>query len=216
MQLRPRKELDALENHRDEASHVDPMATDTLVAAAVRGDALSFERLVRRLHPVVFRWALYHAADGDEAEDVAQETFVIALRHLGQYRGIGTFHTWLYRVTARAAGRIRRRRANRARLDALPKAQPDVTVYTTDPGARVDRERLILLVRRCWEDLPARQRAVLDLVDLQGYSPAEAAEMLELNPASLRSNLFKARRALRSRVLAERPGLAATGERGVP
>jgi RNA polymerase sigma-70 factor (ECF subfamily) len=173
------------------------------VSQARAGDLDAFARLVRTLHPRVFRWALAFAVDADDAEDIAQEAFVIALRRLGQYRGSGTFSVWLYRVTRRAAGHLRRTRTRRARLAAGPRAAPDRVVYETDPGARIDRERLSALVRRCWEELPERQRAVIDLVDLQGHTPAAAADMLELNPVTLRANLFKARQSIRRRLIAQ-------------
>jgi RNA polymerase sigma-70 factor (ECF subfamily) len=86
-------------------------------------------------------------------------------------------------------------------------AIPDRLVYETDPGARVDRERLGALVREFWEELPERQRAVVDLVDLQGYTPAAAAAILDINPATLRANLFKGRQSLRLRLLACYPSL---------
>lgn len=178
-------------------------AVDSLARQARDGDPDAFARLVRELHPRVYRWALAFAADADEADDVAQEAFVIALRRLRQYRGDGTFVVWLYRVTRRAAGHLRRTRVRRARLAAGPRAVPERVVYETDPGGRVDRERLAALVRRYWEELPERQRVVMDLIDLQGYSPGSVADMLEMNPATLRANLFKARQALRRRLIAQ-------------
>ncbi len=134
---------------------------------------------------------------------MAQEVLVIALRRIDQYRGGGAFPVWLYQITRRGAGHLRRARTRRAQISAGPKAAPDRIVYETDPGARVDRERLTEMVRRHWRELPERQRVVIDLVDLQGFSPAEAAAMLELNPATLRANLFKARHAIRTRLIGQ-------------
>jgi RNA polymerase sigma-70 factor (ECF subfamily) len=179
----------------------DALAVDSLVEQARDGDVNAFSRLVDAFHPRVHRWALAYAADADEADDVAQEVFVLALRRLAQYRGGGVFPVWLYRITCRAAGQLQRTRARRARLAAGVRAEPERRVYETDPGGRVDREQLAALVRGFWHELPERQRAILDLVDLQGQSPATVAEMLELNPATVRANLFKARQSIRRRVL---------------
>jgi RNA polymerase sigma-70 factor (ECF subfamily) len=52
-------------------------------------------------------------------------------------------------------------------------------------------------------ELPVRQREIFNLVDLEGISPQEASEMLDMEPVTVRANLFKARRALRTRLLAE-------------
>jgi RNA polymerase sigma-70 factor, ECF subfamily len=185
------------------------LAIDSLVEQVRSGDERAFTRLVARMQPLVRRWVVSYVSSADEADDVVQETFVIALRRLGQYRGGGSFNPWLYRIASRAAGRMRAKARNRAVLAAGAKAWPDRIVYETDPGGRVDRERLSALVREFWEDLPERQRTVVDLVDLQGYSPAEAATMLDLNASTLRANLFKGRQSLRSRLLARHPSLGA-------
>lgn len=194
---------------------LDPeaQAVDSLVEQARAGDLDAFGRLVGIFHPRIHRWALAFTADGDEADDVVQEVLVIALRRLNQYRGGGAFPVWLYQITRRAAGHLRRARTRRAQLAAGPKAAPDRIVYETDPGARVDRDRLAETVRRHWRELPDRQRVVIDLVDLQGYTPAEAAAMLELNAATLRANLFKARHSIRTRLIAqfEKDALPALG-----
>jgi RNA polymerase sigma-70 factor (ECF subfamily) len=160
------------------------------------------------MQPRVHRWVLAYAANRDEADDMVQEAFVLALRGLRQYRGGGVFHVWLYQVARRAAWRTRKKARHRAALAAGPRAAPDRLVYETDPGGRVDRERLSALVRDFWQELPERQRAVIDLVDLQGYNQHDVAEMLKLNPSTLRANLFKGRRTLRSRLLARYPSLA--------
>jgi RNA polymerase sigma-70 factor (ECF subfamily) len=189
---------------------LDPeaLAIDSLVEQTRAGDERAFALLVGRMQPRVHRWVLAYSASADEAEDIVQEVFVLALRKLDQYAGGGAFTVWLYRIAVRAAGRTRKQSRHRDALAAGPKAAPDRLVYETDPGGRVDRERLGALVREFWQELPERQRAIVDLVDLQGYSPAEAAAMLDLNASTLRANLFKGRRSLRSRLLARYPSLA--------
>ncbi|MEO8575767.1 MAG: RNA polymerase sigma factor [Gemmatimonadales bacterium] len=187
---------------------------DSLVEQTRAGDERAFGRLVAELQPRVHRWALSYSMDPDEAEDIVQEVFVLVLRHLDKYRGHAALTTWLYRITGRAASRLRRTRQRRAVLASGPRGKPDREVYETDPGGRVDRERLGSLLRNLWQNLPERQRVVVDLVDLQGHTPAEAADMLELNPSTLRANLFKARKTLRGQFLMRHPDIAASYLRG--
>jgi RNA polymerase sigma-70 factor (ECF subfamily) len=82
-------------------------------------------------------------------------------------------------------------------------------VYTTDPGGRVDRELLLAQIYESVRELPARQREVFDLCDLQGRTPAEIAEMLGMKAVSVRANLFKARAAIRRKILLTHPRYAA-------
>jgi len=176
-----------------------------LASLASSGDDSAFTTLVTRFQPAVFRWALMFAADPDEAEDITQEVFVRTYRELGQYRSDGPLDAWLYRITRRAATQMRRTRKRRGRLALSPAAQPLRDVYTTDPGGRVDRERAASVIRELFAELPRRQREIFDLVDLQGFSPAEAAERTGMKPVSVRANLFKARKAIRESLLATHP-----------
>jgi RNA polymerase sigma-70 factor (ECF subfamily) len=176
-----------------------------LASLASSGDDSAFTTLVTRFQPAVFRWALIFASDPDEAEDITQEVFVRTYRQLGDYRSDGPLDAWLYRITRRAATQMRRTRKRRGRLALSPAAQPLRDVYTTDPGGRVDRERAASLIRELFAELPRRQREIFDLVDLQGFSPAEAAERTGMKPVSVRANLFKARKAIRESLLATHP-----------
>jgi RNA polymerase sigma factor (sigma-70 family) len=176
-----------------------------LASLAAAGDDSAFTTMVTRYQPAVFRWALMFARDPDEAEDVAQEVFVRAHRQLSQYRSDGSLEAWLYAITRRVAYQMLRTRRRRSRLALSPGARPLRDVYTTDPGGRVDRERAAAVIREMFSELPPRQREIFDLIDLQGLTPAEAAERTGLKPVSVRANLFKARSTIRARFLATHP-----------
>lgn len=184
-----------------DAMAIQGAALDLLAARAASGDDSAFAELVARLQQSVLRWALPYATTQDDAEDVVQEAFMLAHRHIRSYRGPGALVSWLKQITRRAALRSSKRRQRRAALTAHPSYWLDREVYTTDPGARVDRQTLVAAVRLAWEELPPQQRAVLDLVDLQGLRPIDAARTLGLKEVTLRANLFKARRFVRLRVL---------------
>ncbi|WP_284349585.1 RNA polymerase sigma factor [Roseisolibacter agri] len=179
-----------------------------LAARAAAGDTAAFTALVAELHPVVHRWALVFAADPDEADDVAQEAFVLMHRQLAAFRGEAPLAAWLYRIVRRAAGQRRRTTQRRHRLATSAGALPERDVYLTDPGARVDRQWVAARIREVFGGLPRRQREIFDLADLQGYDPAEIAAMTGLNPATVRANLYKARAAVRAHLIARHPGAA--------
>lgn len=179
-----------------------------LVARAGAGDRAAFTALVAALHPAVHRWALGLAADPDEADDIVQDAFVQMHLSLAQYHGDAPLEAWLYRIVRRAAGQRRRTAQRRRRLAASARARPEREVYVTDPGTRVDREWVAARIRAVFGNLPARQREIFDLVDLQGFEPAEVARMTGTNPATVRANLFKARAAVRAHLIARHPGAA--------
>lgn len=168
------------------------------------GNAVAFSDLVAALHPSVYRWALTFARDPDEADEITQETFVLVHRKLGQYRGDSAVEGWVYLITRRVALQRHRRKRRRELLSAKS-FQLDDSVYNTDPGARVDRERMAEFIRHFFTKLPPRQREVFDLVDLQGHDPSEVAEMIGVRSGTVRANLFKARAAIRERLLELHP-----------
>ncbi len=62
-------------------------------------------------------------------------------------------------------------------------------------------------MRRFFAELPEKQREVFDLADLQGYRSSEVAEMLQMNPTTVRGHLFRARRSIRKKILQSNPTL---------
>lgn len=175
------------------------------VAPAVNGDVQAFEQIVREMQPLVYRWALTYALDADEADEIAQDTFVRVHRNLSQYRGDSAFEGWVYGILRRVA--LQRRRKTKRRKWLSQSVIPGLdTVYNTDPGGRVDRQRVAEYIKHFFTELPPRQREVFDLVDLQGHDPAEVAALLGLKQATLRANLFKARSSIRANVIAAHPG----------
>jgi len=64
---------------------------------------------------------------------------------------------------------------------------------------------VVSAIRTLFERLPSRQRQIFDLADLQGYTPTEIGDMLGMNPVTVRANLCKARRAIRSKLIERHP-----------
>ena len=181
---------------------------ERLLARWRAGDREALELMLARIHPMLYRWALANAIDVDDADDIAQQTLVAVYRKIDQFRSESPLAVWLYRLTTRTAAQRRRTFVRRKALDARVHADVARRAYETDPGGRVDRDRLTSLVRQCYDRLPPQQRAALSLVDLEGYTPAEAAELMELAPVTLRANLFKARSSVRRQIFTLSPALA--------
>ncbi len=173
-----------------------------LVRNAQKGDRSALRALVTRAYPIVRRWALVRTGDPTEAEDLTQDVIVQVIRRLESYRGTARFATWLYALTRNAAIDRRRREERRVRVPAGPAWVEELAPERPEPADEaLDRKLLGALVRTFFRELPERQREVFDLADLQGLSSPEIAEMLGIEPVSVRAHLFKARRTLRKRIL---------------
>lgn len=154
-----------------------------VVARAAAGDAASFETLVRSHTPAVWRVARSMLGDDFAAEEAVQDTFLRAHRALGSFRGESAVRTWLASICTRVCvDRLRLRTAEVVPLDAVGE-RAAVT-------ANAD-ERLLLdqAVRR----LDVDERAAFLLVDVLGYSGAEAADIVGAPASTMRSRLGRAR-----------------------
>ncbi|HSU12977.1 RNA polymerase sigma factor [Longimicrobium sp.] len=181
---------------------------DALAARARTGDEGAFAALANAVRDQVRRWALVRTGDPDDAEDVAQNVVIRLHRSLAAFEGRSRFATWLYRLTANAATEMARGHARRTRLhDAAAVDHAGASPAMADRIGEMENARMAALVRGFFAELPGRQREVFDLVDLQGHTPAEAAEMLEIEQSTARVHLLRARRAIRERILAAHPTL---------
>ena len=190
----------------DRADRSDDQSSSlaVLITPAAYGDVAAFEQLVHALQPQVYRWALTFARNADDADEITQDTFIRVHRNLGRFRGESAIEAWVYGITRRVA--LQRKRKSDRRKWLSESVIPGLdNVYNTDPGGRVDRQRIAAYIRHFFTELPPRQREVFDLVDLQGHEPAEVAEMLGLKQATLRANLFKARASIRANLIAAHP-----------
>lgn len=194
-----------------------------MVARARGGEPEAFRELVRGCYGQLQRWALGRTGgDADEADEVVQLTLIRMYRGLGRFRGESRFTSWLYRIVANAAEELRRTRARRARLldEGLAGGRVAIgstaggmiagaAVVSTEPiGPReLDAAHLTRVVLTRYRELPERQREVFELVDLQGNAPVEVAEMLGLEPVTVRTNLLRARRAIRAKIIESHPEL---------
>ncbi len=184
-----------------------------LVQDARAGDRDAMEALLRAAHPLIRRWALARAGSVEIADDAAQDALVRVYRYLGGFAGRSRFTSWLYRLTSHAVQDRLSRRGRRREEVVDPEAlvirvdAASVEQSPNDPGDAVDLKRTMELVRAFFGELPDRQREVFDLVDLQGYTPSEVADMLDMKPVSVRASLLRGRRTIRRRILELRPDL---------
>jgi RNA polymerase sigma-70 factor (ECF subfamily) len=168
-----------------------------LVARAQAGDRPAFEELVRIHADHLYAVVLRLCAGPHEAEEVTQEAFLRAWRAIGHFDGRSQLFTWLYRIGVNEARRRaqRRRRAPRTvPLEEAPGEPPDLSA-APEPHAEHDATRAMLTwaLRR----LPLDYRAPLVLRDIEGLSTTQAAEILGISEAALKSRLHRARAMLR-------------------
>ena len=194
-----------------------------LIEAAVAGDERAFGELVaphrRPLHAHCYRML----GSLQDAEDAVQETLLRAWRNLSSFQGRSSLRAWLYTIATNVSLRSIERRPSRVLpIDYGPAADPHdplrepllesvwIEPYPDEqlglddglagPEARYEqRESIELAFIAALQVLPPRQRAVLILRDVLGFSGAEVAEALETTPASVYSALQRAHATMEER-----------------
>ena len=204
-----------------------PTATQddaSLVAALRAGDEAAFLSLVRRHQPLMLRVARSYVRDPRAAEDVVQETWMALLERIDAFEGRATLKTWLFRVLVnRSITRAQRDRRSLpfcalegvdgegASLDDGPTVDPTRFLdpehprwpghWASDPP-QLPEQRLLARetldrVRAAIDRLPERQRDVIVLRDIGGFSSEEACEALGVSEANQRVLLHRARAKVR-------------------
>ncbi|MBB4636426.1 RNA polymerase sigma factor [Longimicrobium terrae] len=170
-----------------------------LVELALAGDADAADTLVRRHMGAAYAVALAITRNPQDAEDVAQDAFVLALERLAECRDPRRFAGWLIRI-------VRNRAFNHRRYLGIRAAEPLDEAFQSPGGASPadDAERADLRDRlnAAVAELPQSQREVLLLHDLEGWKHREIGEVLGMPEGTVRYHLFNARRAVRGRLQA--------------
>jgi len=175
-----------------------PEPPDAQEAAAVErvqaGDTEAFDLLVRRYMRQAFAVAYRVLGHHEDAEDVVQEAFLAALASIRTFDTSRRFGPWLYRIVVTRGLNFRKARSRRT-----TEALEDAGVASGAPGPAADAEQagLRATVAAALARLPERQRMVVQLFELDGFSGAEIATMLGISPGTVRWYLHEARQALR-------------------
>jgi RNA polymerase sigma-70 factor (ECF subfamily) len=181
------------------AKQADDSEARALVRAARSGDADAFRRLVetymRAVHGIAYRMMGNH----DDADDVAQETFVRAHQALDRYDETYSFYTWLRTIATRVAlneiGKRKRRQTSGG--EVFETASQVVATTAPDPAEHLAERQLSEALQAALEKLPEEFRSVLALRTYEQMSYDEIARTLDIPLGTVMSRLNRARRMLR-------------------
>ncbi|MDX6583522.1 MAG: hypothetical protein QOI10_2706 [Solirubrobacterales bacterium] len=194
-----------------------------LVEALRNGDEAAFAGLVDELTPGLMRLALAHVPSRAVAEEVVQDTWVGVIKGIDRFEGRSSLRTWIFQIllnTARTRGKREKRTLPFSSFRRRAEEGRDGPVIDADrfqgrdgvrPGwwarppqewdgveARIENDEVRDLLLRAIAELPPRQRDVIVLRDLQGYSSEEARNVLGLTETNQRVLLHRARSKVRS------------------
>jgi RNA polymerase sigma-70 factor (ECF subfamily) len=171
----------------------EPVAEDRVLVERCRnGDTVAWRALYDRYAQPVFRFVSALGVPPDEREDAAQDVFVAVYRGLRQFRGEAQLSTWIYRIAARHASHLGRRRRVRSFLSILPwhETEPEPQ---PDPAEKASELRLL---DRLLDKLSPKKRMVLVLFEIEGLGVNEIANVMGCPANTVWSRLRHARAEL--------------------
>ena len=183
---------------------------DDLIRAAQAGERTAFDALVRRYDRSVIRLALHMLNNEQDAQDVHQEAFIKAYRHLSNFRFECSFYTWLYRiVTNLCLDQLRRRKSRREdpatvldssgdEMDLMASVQDERA--SANPARELARKTMGVAIQSALDELTPRERMVFELKHYQGLKLRTIGEMLSTTEETAKNTLFRATRKLRARL----------------
>ncbi len=209
--------------------HEDAVETDEdeeLLLALRRRDEQAFATLVDRYHARLVRLACLFVANQAVAEEVAQETWIGVLQGIDRFEGRSSFRTWLFRILTNQAKRRGQREARSMPFAAFsaqgdgednePAVEPERFLPAGDEWAdhwvsyprnwrETPEERILshetrALVQQAIDELPANQRMVITLRDVEGFPAAEVCNALAISETYQRVLLHRARSKVRGRL----------------
>ncbi len=163
-----------------------------LVSRCLGGDLAAWRTLYDRYSQPVFRFIGALGVPPEEREDAAQDVFIAVYRGLSQFRGDSQLSTWIYRIAARHASRLGRRRRLRALLSLrfAPEPEPE---RGPDP---VERSSDLKLLEHMLSKLSPKKRTVLVLFEIEGLHVDEIAKVVGSPENTVWSRLHHARAEL--------------------
>ncbi len=180
-----------------------------LVEAINSGRYELFQELVKRFEPKLYNFGLRMCGDVCDAEDLVQDTFLNVFRYLKDFRYETKFKNWLYRIASSTC--IKKRRRSKFAPDrelSLDEFWPKEDAHIPDevpewaqiPLNKLLNAELSNTIRQAILTLPEKYRLVIVLRDLEGFTTAETAQILDLKPPNIKVRLHRARLYLRDKL----------------
>ncbi len=180
-----------------------------LIAEFKAGSMDAMEKIVGRYEDRIFTFGLKMCGHLQDAEDIAQETFLNAFRYLKDFRGETKLKNWLFMIATRACMRKRRKKKcepdHEISLDSFihedgSDGKYEIPDWSDDPSDNVMRAELKKIIDVAIQTLPHKYRLVFNLREIEGFNTKETAEILEISTQSVKTRLHRARLFMREEI----------------
>jgi RNA polymerase sigma-70 factor (ECF subfamily) len=190
---------------RTESEPPAPTEESELVRRARKGDLQAYDDLVKRYQERIYATIYHMTSNHEDANDLAQESFIKAFSALKSFKGGSTFYTWLYRIAVNKTINFLKQRKNRTHMslndiDFNAEHDSDLIALISEktPRREAGLNELQIKLNEALLKLSEPHRLVVVLHDVQGQSHEEIAEVMNCNIGTVRSRLFYARQQMQA------------------
>ena len=181
----------------DERSSSSLSATVKLVESARAGDRLAFHRLVDRYQPEIYRMIYYRTRSKMDAEDLTQDVFLQAFKHIGRLTAPQVFRSWLYRIAVNRVRDFYRRKRFRSLFGFISTddeafRDTEETAVAPEAEAGLDRRDFWRQVEQMLTRLSPMEREVFMLRFLDQLNIREISTALKKNESTIKTHLYRA------------------------
>ncbi|MFQ5628382.1 MAG: RNA polymerase sigma factor [bacterium] len=180
---------------------------EQIIKLAQEGDEQAYRALYMRYCRVVYTLAYQMLGNHTDADEVVQETFIRMFKNIHRLRNTNSFSSWLYQIVTNLSIDFRKVRTKRRTLplDENPENVSTFELATSrwvkNPSQVLENKELLKQITLAVDDLPAQQKAVIMLHEVEGLSKKIISEILKCSLVTVRTNLHHARKKLRKTLL---------------
>jgi RNA polymerase sigma-70 factor (ECF subfamily) len=182
-----------------------PEEESELVRRTRHGDLQAYDDLIKRYQERIYATVYHMTSNHEDANDLAQESFIKAFQSLKSFKGGSSFYTWLYRIAVNKTINFLKQRKNRTHMslndiDFNAEHDTDLIALISDktPRREAGLSELQKKLNEALLKLSEPHRLVVVLHDVQGQSHEEIAEIMDCNIGTVRSRLFYARQQMQA------------------
>ena len=175
---------------------MQPNTDPYLIEQTLKGDTKAFGELVERYQAFVYTIVIRIVKVREEAEEVAQDSFIKAFQSLSSYRGESKFSSWLYSIAYRKALDALRKNKKNNSLELIEEiTEGDCSVIENALTYIEDKERSEV-IKKCILELPEKEAAIITLFYFEEQSIKEIAKITELTEDNVKVKLYRSRKKL--------------------
>ncbi len=180
---------------------------EQIIKQAQEGDENAYKEIYARYCRIVYSIAYQMLGNHIDADEVVQETFIRVFKNIGRLRNSKSFVSWLYQISVNLSIDHRKLRTKRKTLpiDENPEMfaffEFATSRHVKDPSQVLENKELLEQINIAINELPAQQKAVILLHEVEGLSKKMISEILQCSLVTVRTNLHHARKKLRRTLL---------------